>query len=67
MMTMSRFLAVCTVLTAGVNFMVYLVLVSMFLTQDWQVMPEDQDCRFYQYQVSHSITLYFDDRGSEDI
>ena len=60
--------ALYCILTAGVKlYGFYLVLVSMFLTQDWHVMPEDQDFRFYQYQVFSSITLYFDDRGSEDI
>ena len=47
--------------------MVYLVLVSMFLTQDWHVMPEDQDFRLDFIRGFYSVTLYFDDRGSEDI
>ena len=52
MMSMSRFSDVGTVLTVGVKlYGFYLVLVSMFLTQDWHVMPENQDFRCYQYQV----------------
>ena len=45
--------------------MVYLVLVSMFLTQDWHVMPENKDC--LSSSQENGLTFYLDKCCSKDI